>query len=236
MSSKFLQLVTILALVASISAIVCSTNQYYAADGSCGKCPENCATCSNAQFCTSCLNNFYLVNNNFNVTCQGCSQIFVGCKTCLSNVACTECGDGFFVGNGICNHCSTKNLFCARCSADGNICTLCTFPFILSKNICVSATISSVTDVITTTTSTTTNNTANTTSQTLITLPNGTQVAVILDANGCNQLQIFYNQRCIKRIDNCNLYQGNGLCQYCDPNFLVTIYGDCAPKNRFLRC
>lgn len=70
----------------------------------------------------------------------------------------------------------------------------------------------------------------------MITLQNGTQVPIVLDSNGCNQVQIFYNQRCIKRIDNCNLYQGNGRCQYCDPNFLVTIYGDCAPKNRFLRC
>ena len=39
MISKFLQLVTILALVASINAVVCATNQYYAADGSCGNCP-----------------------------------------------------------------------------------------------------------------------------------------------------------------------------------------------------
>lgn len=240
MSSKFLQLATLLALATILGALSCSSNQYYVGDQYCVNCPSNCSTCSNADFCTSCQPNYFLVKGNFNATCQTCSQIFVGCATCLSNVACTKCVEGYFVKDFGCSLCSSRTLFCISCSADGNTCNQCAYPFILVKNLCVSATVNDVigkppttpiSDSTGSTTNTTTTNTAD-----LVTLANGTKVPAVKDVYGCNQVQIYVYGQCFKSIPNCNLYQASGLCQYCSKGFLVTIFGDCAPSNRWLAC
>ena len=240
MGSKLLQLVALLSLVGLMSAISCSSNQYYAFDGSCVNCPENCSTCSNAQFCTACLSNFYLVSNNYNVTCQTCSQIFVGCATCLSNVACTKCISGYFISNAVCTPCSSKIIFCNSCSNDGKTCIDCSYPFILVNNLCVSQVISAVsggnTGALPNNSQASTGNSSSRPNVTLITLANGTKVVPVLDGNGCNQIQIYYQGRCIKKIDFCSIYQPSGLCQFCMPSYLVTIYGDCTPNNRVLAC
>ena len=239
MSSKIVQLALLLALLAAASGQSCSSSQFYAFNGSCVDCPANCTTCSNAEFCTACKDTFFLVSNSFNVTCQTCSKIFVGCLTCLSNVACTKCAAGYFISGGICTPCSAKNLFCAECSADGSNCTVCSYPFILYNNLCVSAVVSNITGApnpaaAQNASTPAGNTTANTTK--LVTLANGTKVPEVLDANSCNQIEIFYQGRCIRSIPRCKLYQPSGLCAYCESGYIVTLYGDCSVKNRFLRC
>jgi hypothetical protein len=73
MSSKFLQLAIVLALASVLGALSCSSNQYYVSDLYCVNCPSNCSTCSNADFCTSCNDNYFLVRNSFDAACQTCS-------------------------------------------------------------------------------------------------------------------------------------------------------------------
>lgn len=237
MRSNFMQLGLLLALATAISTLTCTSTQYYVNDVQCVNCPSTCATCSNADFCTSCNDKYFLVRNPFNVTCQGCSQIFVGCSVCLSNVACTKCIDGYFVKNSVCAPCSARTLFCVNCSADGSTCNQCAYPFILDKNnLCVSQTVNSVignTGAAPISNSTTPNTTIPTN---LVTLPNGTQVPAVYDANGCNQVQIYVYGKCFKTIPQCSLYQNNGLCQYCSNGYLVTLFGDCSPANRILNC
>ena len=142
MASKLLQLVIIFALIGVLTAISCKSNQYYAADGSCATCLANCTSCSNAVFCTSCLDGYFLVSNSVNVTCQTCPQIYIGCNTCISNIACTKCNNGYFLNLGACSNCSTKIPFCNNCSSDGSICNQCKYPFILTNNSCLSGTVS----------------------------------------------------------------------------------------------
>lgn len=242
MQSNILQLIILFALIASLNAQVCASNQYQTSDNSCVNCPANCTTCSTNLFCTACQPNYYLVVSSFNSLCQTCTQIFVGCQTCLSNIACSVCMSGYFMSGGICTPCSSKIIFCATCSNDGNTCSLCYYPYSLVNNLCISMTVSAITGGATGSLPTPSDNTnteqssTTTTSNSLITLGNGTKVTPILDSNGCNQIQIFQFGKCIKAISNCILYQSNGLCAYCATNFLVTIFGDCSPKNRFLRC
>lgn len=179
--------------------------------------------------------------NAFNVTCQTCSQIFVGCNTCLSNVACTRCNAGYFLSNSVCNLCAVRNIFCIQCSSDGSVCTQCSFPFILANGLCTSAVISSIiggsssSGANNTQGNATTNGTVVDTSN-FVTLANGSRVAPVFDRNGCNQIQVFFLGRCLKAIANCVFYQPNGLCGYCTPGHLVTIFGDCSVNNRILGC
>jgi hypothetical protein len=107
------------------------------------------------------------------------------------------------------------------------------------NGLCVSATVSTITGGATGSTGTTaSNNSTNTTIDTsnFVTLANGTKVAPIIDSNGCNQVQIFFQGKCLKVINNCIYYQLSGLCGYCAPGYLVTIFGDCSINNRILAC
>lgn len=173
------------------------------------------------------------------MTCQTCSQIYTGCNTCLSNVACTNCNPGYFLNGGVCSLCSIKNIFCVLCSSDGNTCTQCSYPFTLVNGLCISATVSDITGGATGSigsSSTNQTNTSNNDTSNYITLPNGTKVAPVYDSNGCNQIQVFFQGKCLKVIDNCVYYQINGLCGYCATGYVVTIFGDCSRSNRILRC
>ena len=67
-------------------------------------------------------------------------------------------------------------------------------------------------------------------------LANGTEVAPVIDANGCNQVQVFYHGRCLQRIPDCVLYQENGLCQYCSDKYRVNVFGTCSERGFNLRC
>lgn len=229
-----MQLVSLLTLIIMGSALSCASNQYYNNDISCIDCPQTCATCANTQYCTSCINGYYLVGNSKGTSCQSCSQIYLGCNSCLVNVACVSCNTGYFLNNGICNLCSVRNNFCILCSTDGTICTQCSYPFILVNGQCLSATVSDITGGAVGLPTPSTNATSNTTQ--LITLLNGTKVAPVKDSNGCNQIQTFFQGKCMTLIKNCVFYQPNGICGYCSEGYVVTVFGDCSVNNRILSC
>lgn len=229
MEFKLVKIVIVAASLLVANAISCGSNQYSAFNGSCVNCPQYCPTCSTDQICTSCQPDRYLVSLAFSVTCKSCSEIYVGCNSCISNIACTGCNNGYFLRFGLCSPCSATILNCVSCSSNGNSCSQCGYPYILKDNQCVAPTINPIAS------NTPSNSTSNTLSD-LITLTNGSQVKPILDLNGCNQLQFFFQGRCIKTIANCKIYQDSGLCSYCQSNYLVTIYGDCTIKNRYLGC
>lgn len=70
----------------------------------------------------------------------------------------------------------------------------------------------------------------------MIILPNGVLANITLDSNGCNQLQIFLFGTCLRLINNCQSYHRTGLCAVCLSNWVLTVYGDCAPNTPILRC
>lgn len=128
----------------------------------------------------------------------------------------------------MCSPCKSTLSGCEFCSTDGAVCTQCRYPHILINNTCVSATVSNITDGAQTINS----NTSTPTVQ----LSNGTVVSAVIDSNGCNQLQVFWNGKCIKRIPQCQVYQNSGLCQVCNAGYLVTIFGDCTVNSTVLNC
>lgn len=52
----------------------------------------------------------------------------------------------------------------------------------------------------------------------------------------CEPPKILYNGRCIDKINHCVSYQDNDLCRFCEPGYLVTLYGSCTPRGYNLRC
>lgn len=154
-------------------------------------------------------------------------MVLAGCSVCLTNVACQTCSDGYFLNKGGCSFCSLAIPNCANCTKDGKSCNLCQYPYQMINGTCVSATVNFITDGAETQRS---NN-----SLTVI-LSNGTEVPAILDSYGCNQLQVSWKGKCLKRIMQCQAYQDSGLCSVCNAGYLVTIFGDCAPNSTVLRC
>jgi hypothetical protein len=230
MASKFLQLAVVLTVIVALSAKSCKDSQFYANDGSCVDCPVNCTTCANGQYCLSCVKEHFLVSQPAGVSCLSCSQIYFACTSCLSNVACLSCLEGYFLSNNQCRPCAQGSIGCNKCSLDGATCNQCIYPYILLNGQCVSGTVSDITNGGSLPSSPTQPGPA------VVTLANGTVVPAVYDINGCNQVQVFNNGYCSKKIVGCVLYQPNGLCQYCNASYLVTIFGDCSPATSILRC
>jgi hypothetical protein len=135
------------------------------------------------------------------------------------------------LSNSLCVPCASSIANCSSCSIDGKTCNQCLFPYILTANTCYSATINNILNG-----GNPTNNTVGNTTIQTVTLPNGTVVPVVLDSNGCNQVQFFYYGKCISQIPQCQIYQMTGLCQICNAGYLVNIYGSCSPNTTVLRC
>lgn len=214
-------------LLAVVTSIRCPDGQYTDANNLCQPCMLNCAVCSGPDFCSACSANTYLVSNTFSMTCQPCAVVLAGCSVCLTNMACHTCSDGYFLNQGGCSFCSVGVPNCANCTSDGKSCNICQYPYQLINGTCVSATVNNIVSGATTITN---NNTSS------VILSNGTQVPAILDAYGCNQLQVYWNGKCLKSIVQCQVYQDSGLCAVCNAGYLVTIFGDCAPNTTVLRC
>lgn len=230
MSFKFWQLILLLSIITILNAAYCSETQYSTDKGACVSCPANCTGCSSADLCTGCAKGSFLITANSQVTCLTCSQIFVGCADCLANVACTACSDGFFLSNSECKSCSLSTPYCSKCSSDGTTCLRCAFPFILNNGSCLGAAESIVTD------NSTSDSANDKGTADLIPLSNGTLVSPVLDQYGCNQLEFFFNLRCIKVVEHCFEYKPNGICQVCDEGFSISLFGDCTPINNMLNC
>lgn len=161
--------------------------------------------------------------------------MFPACASCNANFACLSCNNGFYLdalNGGICQLCQNSIKYCSSCSPTGALCNQCAYPYILVNNACISAVVNNV--LASGTTSPNTNNQSSNSTPTVIV--NGKPVPIVLDSHGCNQVQIYINDKCITPIPNCLLYQGNGLCQICKQDYLVTIYGNCAPNTPILAC
>lgn len=228
MGSKFLQLAIYSALLLLVTSIPCPNGQYSDANNLCQRCQSNCATCSSASFCSACIGNTFLVSRPNSITCEPCGVVLSGCSICLTNIACQTCSRGYYLKSGACTPCRNTLPGCEFCSTDGAVCTQCRYPFQLINNTCISATVSQITDGAQTINSNS--------SSPKVTLNNGTVVNAVLDANGCNQLQVYWNGKCIKSIDQCQVYQPSGLCQVCNSGYLVTIFGDCTTNSSVLNC
>ena len=226
-------LVLLTLLILTNTANSCASAQYTDKNGNCQTCPKNCLTCTSSTSCNTCVSNTYVFSNAAGSLCQPCSSVLQGCITCVSNLACQICDIRFINQNGTCKSCSTLIPNCSNCSADGNTCNQCKYPYILKGNSCVSGTteqiiaggnLSPVAPL------------PNTNPIRNETLPNGTIVTVVIDSNGCNQYQIYVWRKCFKIIPNCQVYQPSGFCQICNANYLVTIFGDCINNNTKLKC
>lgn len=228
MSSKFLQLAIYSALLLLATSAPCQNGQYSDANNLCQRCQPSCLSCSSGLFCSSCIANTFLVSKPNSITCEPCSLVLPGCSICLTNIACQTCISGYILKSGACIPCRDSISSCEFCSTDGAVCTQCRYPFQLVNNTCVSATVSQITDGAQTINSNT--------SSPKVTLNNGTVINAVLDANRCNQLQVYWNGKCIKRIDQCQVYQPSGLCQICNSGYLVTIFGDCTTNSSVLNC
>ena len=100
-------------------------------NSACFQCNDNCAACSSANICTSCLSSSLLVNS-----------------TCIQT---TSCKTGSFLTNGRCQACSGD---CASCSGAFNSCTSCPSfrPVLTSSNTCeVACPLGQFTDALTST-------------------------------------------------------------------------------------
>jgi len=69
-----------------------------------------------------------------------------------------------------------------------------------------------------------------------VVLDDGTAVPARLNADGCNQYQVFAGGVCLRRIYKCLIYETNGFCRVCDNGWLRTIYGDCEVEAYVMRC
>eukprot|EP01022_Parablepharisma_sp_SALTPOND_P020107 TRINITY_DN356_c0_g1_i6.p1 TRINITY_DN356_c0_g1~~TRINITY_DN356_c0_g1_i6.p1 ORF type:complete len:1096 (+),score=69.50 TRINITY_DN356_c0_g1_i6:1905-5192(+) len=131
----------------------CGTGFFWDATAlSCTACIEGCATCSDAEACTTCKTNYYLDNGvclkhkgehcdtilplgtcktcnvgtyykNEDNTCNDCSVI-PNCKICDSTPKCTTCATGFYVNEGNCTSCSENFTNCDACSS-ATLCDQC---------------------------------------------------------------------------------------------------------------
>ena len=83
--------------------------------GKCSSCINNCYTCSNATYCTSCNLNFVLYTDSR--TCQ---------SLCAENI-------GYFKSGTFCFPCVTG---CLACTRSGNSCTMCNIATFLQDGLC----------------------------------------------------------------------------------------------------
>jgi proprotein convertase subtilisin/kexin type 5 len=107
----------------------CAANYYQSQSYICAKCPANCATCSNAQTCATCMMYYFLDTDN---KCQLCPT---NCKNCTNATTCNaaQCIDGYFLSAGLCHKCAFG---CQSCT-NGLDCNTCTAGYYLTtENTC----------------------------------------------------------------------------------------------------
>ncbi|KAL4480119.1 hypothetical protein ABPG74_020635 [Tetrahymena malaccensis] len=133
------------ALSSSTNCSTCGTGEFFQATNKpCGKCPENCKTCSSANICDECDSNFELDSTKNCQSCQPNGQYYdskqkqcvncpSNCLKCNSSSNCSVCSSGFQVTsqkNG-CQACLTNQgqyydssqQICGQCSSQCLTCT-----------------------------------------------------------------------------------------------------------------
>jgi hypothetical protein len=127
-------------------------------EGTCTACEANCDECSDADTCTTCDNNTYLLNASCVADCtaQGayyngtgvCVACETNCTACSDSDICTACGNntyllnascvadcpaGYYNGTGVCEACDVS---CTLCT-DADTCTSCAVNYYLLNASCV---------------------------------------------------------------------------------------------------
>ena len=235
MNTKVFQLLILSCLVGLLSAQgQCIGGRWMDANNLCQPCPSLCATCQNANYCTTCTANNFLVVGSGEVMCKPCSTVQIGCSVCLTNVACETCQWGFVNENNTCIACDQKITNCSNCSVVNNTatCSQCRYPYILSNNTCISSTVDAITAGVQTVYVQQTNGS----NLPFVRLDSGALTPASITTDGCNQYQVFLFNRCVRLIYQCLVYQENGLCKICHNGYLRTIYGDCAVETYIMQC
>ncbi|ELP89845.1 hypothetical protein EIN_270800 [Entamoeba invadens IP1] len=104
-------------------------------NGGCKKCEEiqNCISCANdkEEWCTSCSDNYRLVDNQ-------CHQKIEGCYRYNDNPkACDICSNGYTLNNGTCIKCTSG---CYSCDSNGQNCLSCFYGYTLNGTTCIKCT------------------------------------------------------------------------------------------------
>ena len=235
MISRLWQLLILTSLLGLLYAQgQCASNKWMDANNLCQPCNHNCATCQNADYCTTCTSNNFLVVGNASVLCKPCHTVQIGCSICLTPITCQTCQWGFVLENNTCTACDQKITNCSNCSVINNTatCSQCRYPYILSNNKCVSSTV----DAITAGVNTEFIAQPDGSNRPFVRLDGGSLVLAVLSTDGCNQYQVYLFGRCVRLIYQCLVYQENGLCRICHNGYLRTIFGDCAVENYISKC
>jgi len=78
------------------------------ANNTCTKCTGNCATCSAASTCLSCIADDTTNHKYYSPFGNGCKECSTGCGECTTDSACTTCRDGWAKNTlNACIACST---------------------------------------------------------------------------------------------------------------------------------
>jgi proprotein convertase subtilisin/kexin type 5 len=93
----------------------------------CQPCPGTCSTCSEENYCTSCITGTYINADNFCAVCPA------NCGICVDYQACVKCADGYYLTtSGVCELCSSE---CKECTSPSS-CHLCNTGFVLNGGGC----------------------------------------------------------------------------------------------------
>jgi hypothetical protein len=100
-------------------------------DATCSACEVNCDGCDDADTCTTCNNNTYLLNGSCVADCPGegayyngngvCEACETNCDACTDGDTCTDPADGYYLDGGTPTACGDN---CTTCT-DGTTCTDC---------------------------------------------------------------------------------------------------------------
>jgi len=105
----------------------CTKPGSYPSFGYCKKCPTECATCSDATTCESCIPGYYHLPTNI---CEKCPT---GCVTCSDANTCGSCIPGYYHDGTTCKKCLTH---CKTC-INSQTCQTCNSGYGMMNNICI---------------------------------------------------------------------------------------------------
>ena len=173
-----------------------------------GKCTKNSDDINN-QYCTSCIDGYYLENGNCKVNCSngyeisgkecvGCADNF--CDIFIVNTCnCTKCKfDNYFINTS--NSCEECDKSCLKCEGDRDLCTECDKSHFLFDSKCIDcATNCSETD------------------------------SDKCKCKKCNAKFYLKDFLCYNCIGNCTTCTNSSKCDKCDNNYFVNDEGTCSP-------
>ncbi|KAL7720822.1 Protein serine/threonine kinase [Entamoeba marina] len=228
---------------------LCSTTSYscsqcysdfYPNESGCSLCSsKNCSSCSKTTGdCTQCLTEYTLSGTN----CVKCSIIDSLCLTCSqTDYSCLECSDFYIVSSDglscllcpegqykynetTCEYCYNSIDNCQSCSDDGNTCSICYEPYVLSNNDCVLCESNQYYS----------NNNCNNIITTCNEQINSTTCISCISTNYLYEYQCFSQNECTTTsnygCDECSNEQiitTNGTCLKCKDNYHLTDEGNC---------